>query len=1065
MILIIIKKKHTLRECVFLVHYTFGDDNDMNNNTPNSTNSPMSEYLLKLQLIITNSEFKNRTEAMQYETDPIATAGDTYVHAMEKTDAFTTYTYDSREVYSVLRAYGFSDERAMFLINNQTMIPIACKNKLMENAREAYIAKYKEGNKYYLMLTGKPFPGDDRTPPDLIVTIPDEFYDIYKSDQSISRNQPVHELPSRYQELLMNSKYYQELIDKYPTARYLRYIGSNSIPIVTSRKAKDGDIIRINTSKLSTYHPVFGNVTVSPDIVHKFINTYRETRDYVYNTLRGDFNSIYANYDSFIRFLTIYLAMGNTMNEFAKSASGYIHMNNITANNLFTLYGLPSAITQGDSMIEFLKKFRLILQDKGTNIVYRVKDLIGYEDTDIYTLIMVKQQKFENGVPLYTYDDDGVAHPIQEIVFRRLGTTEDNTSYFKFKNSRVTYTVDEITSGDPRWWNSEEVENMIQDMNYTLSNSKYIQLSTHMSMTDIWWQCVIMLRGLLDNDTETKNTLININTNINGSTQISVFEAVLSLVIMMNYHLKDFRGMHANGNMYIPNAEYNGRSACVDMLFNGLNLAKRYTPLTYYDEGDVVGESLFQLYTVNEDYVSSDQGIQYDINRGKLSPYESKWDEGSPKELIPGSPFKIASFNFGIRDNNFAFYESLKSKEYLEPNTFIPMLDTVLNRDNINLGEALMNDVKSIYKYLENKLVDAKTIHEFRQVTDTYNALFLVDPVRGWDTGNPMDTDALLMDEYKITEYELNTLKSFFVVDIGNPELTITYNDEEYPIYIYQIMNNPVYDLPINGKYPFRDTAFVTLFSNEIMKYRSAKLESSDISKSIKNNYQNIIRSKVEYDSSNTEYGPKTFDALLRSTNIDLYRFIHNMVIGNDTDALTFMRNIIKALEEYTNSPLNGLNFAAIGIDNYFSILKEVITYFKSYMVEFTKNEFVYMFDGLFDNGGNSNMLKLYDEIVDLNMTVIPTDSFNLFDNSWADVTVPMKDSGLMRMHDEVLFRSETTYGRLKSTGYEILFDDNEHLSHEPFDGITDDSMIIGDIIHDSDSAYKIIINIDNVKK
>jgi hypothetical protein len=53
----------------------------------------------------------------------------------------------------------------------------------------------------------------------------------------------------------------------------------------------------------------------------------------------------------------------------------------------------------------------------------------------------------------------------------------------------------------------------------------------------------------------------------------------------------------------------------------------------------------------------------------------------------------------------------------------------------------------------------------------------------------------------------------------------------------------------------------------------------------------------------------------------------------------------------------------------------------------------------------------------------------------------------------------------LKSTGYEILFDDNEHISHEPFDGITDDSVIIGDIIHDPVTAYKIIINIDNVKK
>jgi hypothetical protein len=104
-------------------------------------------------------------------------------------------------------------------------------------------------------------------------------------------------MPAKYQELFMNTVYYKEMLRKYPQARYLRYIGSNSIPIEVSRAAKDGEIIHINTSKLSTYHEVFGNVVVTPDIVHKYINTYKETRDYVYDTLRGDFNEIYANYD------------------------------------------------------------------------------------------------------------------------------------------------------------------------------------------------------------------------------------------------------------------------------------------------------------------------------------------------------------------------------------------------------------------------------------------------------------------------------------------------------------------------------------------------------------------------------------------------------------------------------------------------------------------------------------------------------------------------------------------------------------------------------------------------
>ena len=1030
---------------------------------PNSTNSPMAEYLLKLQLIVSNTEFKDKTEANKYETPETKSKGTQYVNAVMHKDSFTSYTYNSHHVYDVIASMGYPEEKIMFFIENQQMMPMDCKIKLQEEARELCISSYKEENKYYLMLTGVPFPGNDVIPPDPILTIPDGFYEIYKSDQSISRNQPIHELPKRYQELFINSPYYNEMIHQYPDVRYIRYIGSNSIPIEVSRYAQDGDIMNINTSKLSTYHETFGNVVVTPDIVHRFVNVYRETRDYVYYTLRGDFGSIYENYDSFIRFLTIYLSIGNTMNEFMKSSTGYIHMNNITANNLFMLYGLPSVIMQGSSMISFLKQFRTILMDKGTNIVYRVKDLIGYKYTDIYTLVMVKQQKFENGVPLYKYNDDSTKTPIQEIVFRRLGTTEDNTSYFKYRESKTSYTVDEITSGDPRWWNTPEVESMINDMNYTLSNSKYIQLSTHLSLTDIWWQTVVLLRGILDNNSETKYTKINVNYNINGSSEMTVFDAVLTLIILMNNQLKDFRGHVANGNMYIPNGEYDGRSACVDMLFNGLHMAKVYQPLTFYNKNDVVGESLNELYVVTNDYISSDNGIQYDVEHGDLTPYTEQWDEGSPKELLPGSPFKVASFNFNIRNENPTYYESLKYQEYLNPSKFIPMLDAVLDRHDNNIGISLMSDVHKIYKYLETKLTDAKTIHQFRQVTDAYNKLFLVDPMRQWNQGTTDNTDQLIIDEYGLSDAEWIALKSFFTINPNNPDLIV----DGFPIYLNDVLNLPIYSVRSNGEYPFKSETFTQHFLSAIMEYHSERLEQSSISKTIKNNYQSIIHDKVEYDSTNTEYGPSTFDALLRVTNIDLYKYIMDAIKTGKNDVLTnIIRAIVNSLEDYVNTSLIGLNYSALGVDNYIDILKQVITYFKTYMVEFTKEEFTYIFGGIFDHGGNSDMIKLYDEMTSGEVLIAPHDSTSLFDASCGNVEIGMKEykpNGLL--HDEVLFNVESTYAALIDSGYEIIYDNNEYLSTSPFDGLTLDSLCLATIARDPSlsTAYKIILNINNV--
>lgn len=979
--------------------------------------NPMGEYLLKLQMIITNSEFKDDEEANKYETLDSKLNGEAYVRAVNKTDIFESYQYDGRVVCDMLLKKGYSEDTAFALLKNPAMLPADVKNTLLENAREVLIAKYDEPNKYYVMLSGKPFKGDKNTPADEILLIPDEFYERYASDTRISRSEPIHELPSKYQELFMNSEFYEPMLKKYPDARYLKYIGSNAIPITTARVARDGDIMRINTNKLSTYHPIFGSVTVDASVIHAFSNIYKSTRDYIYQTLRGDFSQIYPNYNSFIRFLTIYMAIGNAMNEFQKKSSKLIYMNNVTANNLFTLYGLPSVIMEGSPMIEFLKKFRLLLMDKGTNVVYRVKDLIGYADTDIYTLVMVKQQVFENGIPIYHIDDDGNKVPKQNIVFRRLGTTDDNTSYFKFRESRKEYNWEEIANGDPRWWNTPEIETMLNEMNYTLSNSKYIQLSTHMSMTDIWWQCVIFIRGILDRKQETFTTLINVNRNINGSSTMSVFEAVLCLVVMMNWQMIDYKGDNFDGEMYIPT---NGNVECIDMLFNGL-----------------------------------------DIN-------------GAPNELKPGLPFKIASFNFDIRDNNPNAYQAMYTYEYLEPDVFMPMLNTVLDMESTNVGEVLMTNVRLIYKYLEDKLRSTRTIHQFRQVTETYKALFLVDPIRQWHDNSDIDTDELLCEKYNITSVELESFKTFFKApgsytvdgEPVEPDFTITYNKKQYDIYLYNILNNNVYDTEYDGEYLFRNHTFVQIFNakvNNMTKAQNIEIQRSMLSQTIKDNYKRIIIDKVNIDLGSSKYGPTSFENLLMIENPSLYEYlVESREDGND-NIILLMRSIIKALETYANASLSALECKALGIEQYFYILKEVITYFKSYMVEFTQDEFTYIFDGIFDNGGNSNMLKLFDEIVSGEIDVTPVDSISLFDVSHGEITTNLDDT--FNVYDDVLFRVKATYKDFVETGYEIWYDDGKRITQTPFK-IDDDTELVANIVSsntDNAVAYKIIININNL--
>lgn len=979
-------------------------------NSTNKANNPMSEYLLQIQLIVSNTEFKNRSEASKYETLDSKLKGEEYVRAVLKTDIFESYEYDSNVVYDLLNRAGYDDDKIMYMIKNPTTIPQVYKAQLLEDARNVRIANYVEPNKYYMDLTGNPSSDKDE------VLVPDEFYEIYENDAQLQRNMPIHKMPYKYQELFMNSKYYKEIIDKYPDITYLKYIGSNSIPIEVSRPAKDGEIIKINTNKLSTYNDIFGNITVSSSLIHLYTNIYQETRDYVYNTLKGNFSEIYENYDSFIRFLTIYLSIGDTLNELMKKSTSMIYMNNVTANNFFMLYGLPSVIMEGSSMIDFLKKFRLLLMDKGTNVVYRVKDMIGYEYTDIYTLVMVKQQIFEDGVPIYVKDENGNKVPKQRIVFRRLGTADDNTSYFKFREQDKEYPWEEIYSGDPRWWNSPEVESMLNDMNYTLSNSKYIQLSTHMSMEDIYWQSTILLRGLLDRKQETSFAQLSLNYNINGSSDMSIFEAVLILVIMMDWKLKDFAGRTLSGDIYIPNGMYDGKMACLDMLFNGLK------------------------------------------------------PDGTPNDLKQGIPFKISSFNFDIRDKDPLFYNSIKSMDYIEPDIFFPMLDSVLDMEYNNVGEVLMKDVKSIYNYLRDKLLSTTTIHQFRQVTDVFNHLFLVDPIRDWYQDLSFDTDAILCDEFQITQNELSSLKSAFPEKPNTTEYTgefsVEYNNKTYPISLFEVLNYDVTAITINNSQPFNDSNFIKEFNKVLATYTSTELlKSQHISQSIKSNYKKIIESKIILDTGNTQYGPKTFEAMLFRYNPSLYA--HIMLLKSEPASMVLlMRSIVKALENYTNTSLTALQFRVVGVDEYMDILKEVISYFKSYMVEFTKTEFVYIFGGIFDNGGNSDMLRLYDEIAATKVKMIPKDSLSLYDVSYLKTKMCVHDDNTNILHDEAIFRIKATHEKLRNLGYEVWYDDGKSITKRPLP-IPYDEKVVANIVKSSDSstspsAYKIIINKQN---
>ena len=93
------------------------------------TKNPMAEYLLKLQIIVSNTEFKNKEEADKYETLESKLAGEAYVRAVNKTDVFESYQYDGKVVYDMLAKRGYDEDRIFRLMKNTYMLPSDVKEE------------------------------------------------------------------------------------------------------------------------------------------------------------------------------------------------------------------------------------------------------------------------------------------------------------------------------------------------------------------------------------------------------------------------------------------------------------------------------------------------------------------------------------------------------------------------------------------------------------------------------------------------------------------------------------------------------------------------------------------------------------------------------------------------------------------------------------------------------------------------------------------------------------------------------------------------------------------------
>jgi hypothetical protein len=106
----------------------------------------------------------------------------------------------------------------------------------------------------------------------------------------------------------------------------------------------------------------------------------------------------------------------------------------------------------------------------------------------------------------------------------------------------------------------------------------------------------------------------------------------------------------------------------------------------------------------------------------------------------------------------------------------------------------------------------------------------------------------------------------------------------------------------------------------------------------------------------------ETYKEYIARKNPMLYALFSKSEYAHD-DWMTDMMNIVVAIENTLNMHLKYFEQSAVGSDMFFKPLITLIKYFKSHMVDFARSGLRYIFSDKIDTGGNSNMLKMFDEI------------------------------------------------------------------------------------------------------
>lgn len=941
---------------------------------------PLQNLFTDIKKIIQSMEVKNKALADTYETEESRGYAELWIVATEKADSYITYkNWWTKnmflEVDSSVRTIDVQN-----YISKPYSVPLKFREKLLEAGRTAFLNSYYERNAYYRMLNG--FPALDDTD---YIYLSEELQEKFDVDDKT----PVHEMPDNIQNLYMNTDEYTSVLEANPSKTYLKYMGSRRIDLYTARKAKDFDIIKYPDYRSS----------INPILLDNFAELYADYREYVmvvlYNTQLED---LYDGYRDFMGFLIISFVLMQIGNRAIGERHRHRFLDDTAIYTLLSMYGIPdSLILTNETRRMLANQICKLIKEKGTDdVYYDLIQILGYQDVIINKLMIMRGDKFnadgsvsmiqfiledknllyycpdkdtyemsinEDGDLILTVDDeddpkvsdyyfyikDGdlilikpTSSSDREVnpYFLALDILDKNPYETIVQGKAKVYSYEEITSGDPTWWDTDEVKDILKNREYSIADTKYITIESTIHQMQFLFETIYFSRMIIDNRSTTSDYTIEIPSLFEKP--ISIFDCVLGLICATCLS----NGL--DGTIY---TETDNLLAIAGFNFDlDMELLDEFLETTSYVDKTQLNTYLSDI-TIDEisDITRIMNNVLYPLRQwleNKIIQAESR-EEYLEYEAVYRALFTYDANRNKILDDFELPIETIRKKYELSEDdmkAFKHFYPRTLTGKAYTVSDLNMYNNRSRYHYpfiaLGNNI-------------DWYIHIIIDTPNGTDDRGYLYFHDILNSDDIReIT----NSMGDRIFMDYEDPEIGWQINTKSVEQALALINA-----LPDDGLKNSYFQVFTPVDNDESYEANTKLPESIRLS----GVYKDILYDKIKMDIEGLGKQATTYFELLRRSNEDVY----NLIIGNntfDTNKDLWLNNVmilVTSIESELDLHMKYYEESIVGKDLYYKPLIALIKRFKSSLIDIIKTDIKFTFDDKIDSGGNSNMFKIFDEL------------------------------------------------------------------------------------------------------